>query len=479
MLICLSALAQNTTYKGTIPCADCEGIIYILSLNADNFYKEVIIYKGKNAMPLTAAGNYTIKNGFVTLDKKSGAMNYFKKEGNDLLMLDASGQEIGGNLASAYLLENETPNSGSRNSAEMIPFITNRENSKQKNGVDFYAFGNEPSWALDIDFETNMTFKNGDGRDVTTATGKGEKAMDANVIRFASKNATAFLSVQIMQQGCVDPMSGEKFEYKVMVETKNTNETTEQHFSGCGKYITNNNLNGIWTLKSMNGKAITDPKQFMNGMPKLEIQLDEKTFGGTSGCNSFSGKLVVEGATIRFGNMAATEMYCNDNGFEQNYFKALNASTKFSIKNGDLVLSNANKTTLIFTKNNMPNSDKKNNEPNAGSLQNLNNTWVLESMGDIKVKAENYLKGLPKLQFNTAEMQYNGSTGCNSINGKLEADAKKIKLFPGAMTRMYCEGANESDFLKLLNSATTYSIINNKLSLRENGKVIMVFKKAD
>lgn len=479
MLLSLSSLAQNTTYKGTIPCADCEGIIYILSLSTDNFYKEVIIYKGKNAMPITAAGNYTIKNGFITLDKTSGAMNYFKQEGNDLLMLDINGQVIGGNLASAYLLENETPNAGNRNSAAMTPFINNRENTKQKSGIDFYAFGNEPSWSLDIDFENNMHFKNSDGRDIITAAGKGEKAMDANVIRYASKNGTAFLSIQIMQQGCTDPMSGEKFAYSVSVETKNNEEAVAQHFTGCGKYITNEKLNGTWTIKSIDGKPITNAKQFMNGMPKLEINLDAKSYSGTSGCNSFSGKLVIEGTTIRFGNMAATEMYCNGNSFEQNYFKALNESTNYSLKNGDLLLSNANKTTLIFTKNNMPNSDKKNLESNAGSLQNLNTSWVLESMGDIKVKAENYLKGLPQIQFNTSTMQYTGSTGCNSINGKFEADAKKIKVFTGAMTRMYCEGANEPEFLKLLHAVNTYSITNNKLSLSENGKPIMVFRKED
>lgn len=479
MAISLSAIAQNFTYRGTIPCADCEGIIYILSLNQGNYYKEVLIYKGKNTMPLTAAGSYTIKNGFVTLDKTSDGMKYFKQAGNDLLMLDASGQEITGNLASMYLLENEVPDSGNKNSPQMAPFIANRENNKQQSGIDFYAFGNEPSWSLDIDFEKNMHFKNIDGRDVITATGKGEKAMDANVVRYASKNATSYLSVQIMQQGCTDNLSGEKFDYKVMVDTKNTSEATEQHFEGCGKYVADKNLDGNWTIKSMDGKAVADAKKFMKGMPNLEIKTSDKTFGGTSGCNSFGGSLLTEGSKISFSKMASTEMYCNDSGFEQNYFKALQSSTKYVIKNGDLILSNPNKTTLIFTNNNMKASANKTTENTNGGMNRLNDIWVLESMGDIKVKAENYRKGLPQLEFHIADMQYMGNTGCNSLSGKFEADDKKIKILPGAMTRMYCKGANEGDFLKLLNAATTYNITDNRLSLKENGKTVMVFRKVD
>jgi heat shock protein HslJ/uncharacterized lipoprotein NlpE involved in copper resistance len=475
----LTVTAQNNTYKGIIPCADCEGIIYILSLNQGGFYKEVMIYKGKNAMPLTAAGNYTIKNGFVTLDKPSDGMKYFKQAGNDLLMLDASGQEITGTLASRYLLENEVPDSGNKNSPQTAPFTANRENIKLQTGIDFYAFGNEPSWSLAIDFEKNMHFKNIDGGDIVTATGKGEKAMDANVVRYASKNTTSYLSVQIMQQGCTDNMSGEKFDYKVMVDTKNISEKTEQHFEGCGNYVADKNLNGLWFIKSINGTAVTNAKQFMKGMPTLEIKTSEKTFGGTSGCNSFNGKIFTEGAAIRFSSMAATEMYCNDNGFEQNYFKALQSITKYNIKNGELILSNPDKTTLIFTKNEMKAAADKTTETTNGGMKRLNDIWVLESMTDVKVNAENYMKGLPQLEFRIADMHYMGTTGCNSLNGKFEADDKKIKILPGAMTRMYCEGAHEGDFLKLLNAATTYSITDNRLSLKENGKVVLVFRKAD
>ena len=303
--------------------------------------------------------------------------------------------------------------------------------------------------------------------------------MDANVVRYTSKNAASYLSVQIMQQGCTDNMSGEKFDYKVMVDTKNNTEASGQHFEGCGKYIADKNLTGIWSIKSVNGKAVTEPKQFMNGMPNLSINSAEKTFGGTSGCNSFSGSLFIEDSKIRFNKMSATEMYCNDNGFESNYFKALQGSTTYAIKNGDLILSNPDNTTLIFTKNSMKITEIKNSETTTGGLQRLNEIWVLESMGDIKVKAENYRKGFPQLEFHIADMNYLGTTGCNSLSGKLEADDNKIKILPGAMTRMYCEGANEGEFLKLLNAATTYSITDNRLYLKENNKVVLVFRKVD
>jgi heat shock protein HslJ len=94
------------TYEGIVPCADCEGIKTVLTLNQDMTYVLTATYVGKSDTPFrhtgtfgwNDAGNTVILSGLT--DRPS---QYFVSEGY-VLQLDMDGKRIGGALADMYRL---------------------------------------------------------------------------------------------------------------------------------------------------------------------------------------------------------------------------------------------------------------------------------------------------------------------------------------------------------------------------------------
>ncbi len=105
------ATAQNSldvvgTYKGVLPCADCEGMETTIELKSDSTYSRVIKYLGKKENSFTASGKWTWINGStISLGSiKEGPNQYFVAEGK-LIQLDMSGKRITGELAAKYELK--------------------------------------------------------------------------------------------------------------------------------------------------------------------------------------------------------------------------------------------------------------------------------------------------------------------------------------------------------------------------------------
>ncbi|MCG9713356.1 copper resistance protein NlpE [Shewanella insulae] len=102
-----NALDWPGLYRGTLPCADCQGIAMTLQLNGDNSYRLSQEYLGK---PSTSA-NVTLSGQFnwnetgskITLDAKARGMKLQVGE-NILFMLDDKGERIKGALAQQYQL---------------------------------------------------------------------------------------------------------------------------------------------------------------------------------------------------------------------------------------------------------------------------------------------------------------------------------------------------------------------------------------
>ena len=97
-------------YQGTLPCADCEGIITTLTLNQDLTYKRATTYQGKTVTPRIETGKFTWDKGGATIflqnADKSGPARYLVGE-NHLKQLDMEGKVITGDLADLYQLHKE------------------------------------------------------------------------------------------------------------------------------------------------------------------------------------------------------------------------------------------------------------------------------------------------------------------------------------------------------------------------------------
>ena len=105
-----NALDWNGTYKGILPCADCEGIKTELELNSDKTYEIKETYLGKgDGKPFESKGSFQFDNknsSIIELDKASDSRKYFVAEGY-LKALDMDGKEITGDLADKYQLKKE------------------------------------------------------------------------------------------------------------------------------------------------------------------------------------------------------------------------------------------------------------------------------------------------------------------------------------------------------------------------------------
>ncbi|MBL7743447.1 MAG: META domain-containing protein [Chitinophagaceae bacterium] len=70
---------------------------------------------------------------------------------------------------------------------------------------------------------------------------------------------------------------------------------------------------------------------------------------GNGSCNSFGGKLTIDGNTLIFGNIFSTKMYCSDvQSVEDDFFKQLQKVTRYEIKGNKLLLFEGDNLVLEF-----------------------------------------------------------------------------------------------------------------------------------
>lgn len=100
----MTSLDWDGTYEGELPCADCEGIKTIITINNDNTYVVKEIYMGKDTIPKETNGTFKWdKDGQRILFSDGSRHSYFVGE-NTLTLLDSEGNKITGDLEALYIL---------------------------------------------------------------------------------------------------------------------------------------------------------------------------------------------------------------------------------------------------------------------------------------------------------------------------------------------------------------------------------------
>lgn len=89
------------TYRGNLPCTDCDAIATALTLANDKAYTLEYRYVGKSTEPFSKTGTWELKDGELNLE---GLDYKYKVEPDQLRQLDLSGKEIRGELAERYVL---------------------------------------------------------------------------------------------------------------------------------------------------------------------------------------------------------------------------------------------------------------------------------------------------------------------------------------------------------------------------------------
>lgn len=84
------------TYKGVVPCADCEGIETVITLNPDESYNIKETYLGKSANSFEDVGSFDwMEDGNrLRLEDTDSNIRFFTVSERKLVMLDRDGNPI-------------------------------------------------------------------------------------------------------------------------------------------------------------------------------------------------------------------------------------------------------------------------------------------------------------------------------------------------------------------------------------------------
>ncbi len=207
------------SYQGTLPCADCPGIDYQLSLYEDHHYKELMIYRERNNnQPVVDTGLWKMENDSVIRLSGNQGQQFMFADGK-LYQLDRQGQRITGALADNYILR---PIEGGGNRAKML--------EKAAAGIDFMAAGNEPGWTVELDRQKTIYFHTANGDSLRIPAPRPKPDTDTLKIYMAKTEKTEF-TLTIRSRACNDDMSGFMRPYTVEVQMK------DRMYMGCGEYL--------------------------------------------------------------------------------------------------------------------------------------------------------------------------------------------------------------------------------------------------
>lgn len=108
---------------------------------------------------------------------------------------------------------------------------------KFEEGIDFFATNSDSSWTLSLDFEGDFRFKKDDDFVFNTPAVAGNRAQDANVVRYRAQVESGEMIIQVYEEECIHSSTGQKFPNRVTVEIRRGIDKDFLEFQGCGSYI--------------------------------------------------------------------------------------------------------------------------------------------------------------------------------------------------------------------------------------------------
>lgn len=99
-------------------------------------------------------------------------------------------------------------------------------------------------------------------------------------------------------------------------------------------------LNGTWELNYISGPRIAFEGLYPNKKPTITFDTKENRVSGNNSCNSFTGKLNVDGHKISFKDgLASTRMMCMDNQGEQVFMDTMLKITSYDVTDNGKTLN--------------------------------------------------------------------------------------------------------------------------------------------
>ena len=230
----------------------------------------------------------------------------------------------------------ETYNSAIQNKTETNNFL--------KEGIDFFAQGNQPSnWQLTINYDDTVRFNAEDGLSLKFAYNQLKKEITPEKTIYSVKLKAGNTVINILEKICTVSTIREVFKKEVSV---NFNDIV---YTGCGKFLADDNLNNKWVLEKI-GNTVINAKEY-NKIPTFEFNVVEGKVIGNDGCNNVSGKIEVQGKRIKFSSLFSTKMGCNKKSIDKIIGEQISGKTvNYYFKDSKLHLYLLDDSLLVFEK---------------------------------------------------------------------------------------------------------------------------------
>ncbi len=296
------------SFSGVLPCADCQGIAQTLTLRADRLYRLRRTYIGKPGEPVAEVGPWTTTdNGSqIVLGRGEGGQRFALVDARTLRQLDRHGQPI---LSRANL--------DLRRLAKVDPVT---ESMRWRGEFVYMAdAANFTDCASGLHWPVAMI---GD-----------YLSSERRYSQLRTKPGAALLVSFDGHLEVVAAMEGPPREHMVIDRLESahpggTCATPLQPTTAAAASLTDT----YWKLTEFDNKVMTiAPGQ------QREVRLTLASGGnrafGFSGCNQFSGSYELEGASLRFSQLAGTMMACTPPlmELEAKFLKSLGASGAYRI----------------------------------------------------------------------------------------------------------------------------------------------------
>jgi len=216
-------------------------------------------------------------------------------------------------------------------------------------GVDFYAMGSEPDWTLSMDFEKIYRFHTlAEMGEMNIPPVEPARVQDAPILRYRAEVEAGEMIIRLSEEPCTNPMSGEVFPYLVTVDIKRGTDADFTTFKGCGRYVPDFRLTDIWVLESLYGNPV-EAEDFQKGLPRIELNMEERNLLGHDGCNSLRGSLEAGAGIWRVGPLMGTLMACPEMEAPDRVRRSIEASS-YEIANNRLTLRKGPSITSVWRK---------------------------------------------------------------------------------------------------------------------------------
>ena len=331
------------------------------------------------------------------------------------------------------------------------------------------CFGNEPFWRLDLIETGKARFSTPDSQAVDYLGAANTLVLRKESIwRGQATHPDGGDLVAFLREGpCSDTMSDSVHPYWV-----NVSLPQGDHYAGCCRLaeapaVSAGLENATWHLIGLPGQTLAADKR----KNAVTVNFEAGRVYGFSGCNKFTGSYTLEGDRLVLGMLGGTMMACPEPAMsvENLFLKSFSGALHISVAGNDLTLTPENGGDALRFERQAP--------PRLEGVE-----WEVTGYNNgrqavVSPKAGSHLT----LMFQDGKVS--GSSGCNSFHGSFKVSGKALTIHPLATTRKACEDAlmvQEQEFLKALQSATTWNITRGMLDVhRADGERVLTASESD